>query len=681
MKTKLFQNIAKGLIVATGLTSMAGCTRSFLDPDPLSMFEPATTFSTESGLQAALAMADRHLAAYWTYWENKNISVPIATEYMFSDMMLYGKTDAGSAIWDDVDGKLTPTSGMNNNDTNYIMYFWDETYSGIKYANTVLSYIDGVQGLSEEKKNEYKGRAYFHQAFRYYALCWQFGDVPLVTKILEVPKQNYRSTKREAILQMCVDRMEKAVEWVPSQKDMTTIGMVNKEACRMLLAKLYLSVGEWAKAEQQCNELINNSGLSLMTEPFGSSSVANSGESATWNITRNVIWDLHRPENKYISANKEVVMCMPNISDQRHIDFLTMRIFGPYWSDDRLKAPDGTRGCINYARNDSRYTQTLDNLRAFGRGIATFRLTWFAQKQLWNVNGIEDTQDYRHNSEIGNWVKMTDMKYNGDKSSPYYGKNLQFTATEDLVKTDKNGNEYIAVHKGDVLTTDSIRDWFDFPLYKFYLKDQSAEDNLGSTQFNGATKGSDASWYLYRLAEAYLLRAEARLYQNNVGGATEDVNTIRKRAHASQLYTTVNIGDIMNERARELLLEEWRNVELTRVSYDLAKSGVADEWGNTYSEANWDKQDGVELTGGSYWYQRIMHYSLYNKCGSGIVSGKATLKYTMNKHNLFWPIPNSAITANKDGQLFQTYGYNGYDASIPVWDNWQDAIADEDKTN
>ena len=663
MKTKIYQNIAKGLIVAAGLTSLTGCSRSFLDPDPLSMYEPTTTFSTESGLQAALAMADRHIASYWTYWENKNISVPIATEYMFSDMMLYGKTDAGSNFWDDVDGMLTPTSGMRNDDTNYIMYFWDETYNGLKYANTVLSYIDGVKGLSEEKKNEYKGRAYFHQAFRYYALCWQFGDVPLITKILETPKQNYRSTKREAILKMCVERMEKAVEWVPSQKDMTSIGMVNKEACRMLLAKLYLSVGEWEKAEKQCDELINNSGLALMEQPFGSASVANSGEPETWNITRNVIWDLHRPENKYISDNKEVIFCMPNISDQRHIDFLTMRIFGPNWSDSRLKSPDGKTACVNYARNNSKYEKTLDNLRAFGRGIATFRLTWFAQKQLWDVNGVEDTQDYRHNSQIGNWVNMTDMKYNGDKSSPYYGKNLQF-------RDDK----------GNCLTTDSIRDWFDFPLYKFYLKDVSAENNQGANQFNGATKGSDASWYLYRLAEVYLLRAEARLYQGNVAGATQDVNKLRERAHASQLYTTVNIGDIMNERARELLLEEWRNVELTRVSYDLAKSGVADEWGNTYSLDNWDKQDGTDMKGGSYWYQRIMHYSLYNKCGAGIVSGPKTIRYTMNKHNLFWPIPNSAITANKDGQLFQTYGYNGYDASIPEWDNWEDAVADEDQT-
>ena len=53
----------------------------------------------------------------------------------------------------------------------------------------------------------------------------------------------------------------------------------------------------------------------------------------------------------------------------------------------------------------------------------------------------------------------------------------------------------------------------------------------------------------------------------------------------------------------------------------------------------------------------------------------------MNKKNLFWPIPNSAITANKDGKLFQNYGYDGYNPTIPVWNNWEDAVADENRTN
>ena len=185
--------------------------------------------------------------------------------------------------------------------------------------------------------------------------------------------------------------------------------------------------------------------------------------------------------------------------------------------------------------------------------------------------------------------------------------------------------------------------------------------------------------YLYRLAEVYLLRAEARFFQDNIAGATEDVNTVRRRAKASQFYTMVNIGDIMNERGRELYLEEWRNVELKRVSYELALSGKPDEWSNTYSLSNWDKQDGTDAEGGSYWYQRLMHYSLYNK--GAIVSNGKTLNFRMDKHNLYWPIPNSSIKSNDKGELHQNYGYDGYDENVKMWDNWQDAVADEDKTN
>ena len=55
--------------------------------------------------------------------------------------------------------------------------------------------------------NEYIGRAYFHRAYRYYSLVFQFGHVPLLTKLPEVPKQNYRSTHRDAILKKMVADM------------------------------------------------------------------------------------------------------------------------------------------------------------------------------------------------------------------------------------------------------------------------------------------------------------------------------------------------------------------------------------------------------------------------------------------------------------------------------------------
>lgn len=652
------------IIAVCGLALMGGCSKDFLKPDPLSIYEPATTFSTESGLKAALAISDRHIRSYWTNTGANTNSVVIGTEYMFSDLAVYGKTDVdGNSVNYNFADNLKPTGGAagpGGNDGNYINHYWEETYNGIKYANTILTYVDKVGSLSEATKNAYKGRAYFHRAFRYLALVFQYGDVPLITKILEVPKQNYRSTKKAAILDMITKDMEFAVEWVPEQKDMTYIGSVNKGACRMLLIKCYLATGQFQKAKDQADVLINQSGYTLMKNTFGT--FYPGGEPQTWKITRNVIWDLHRPENKLIAANTETIMGIPNRGAQSNIAFATMRIFTPLYNSGNLKTPGGQNALDLYARNNANYRADLDYGRALGRGIGTFRPTPFAQKGLWVVNGIEDVDDLRHNSSVGNWVRMDSLKY-GTAGNAYRGQNLKLYHPT----------------TGALLCADTIRSWFQWPHYKVFITDAEAEANLGANAYAGASKGSNADWYLYRLAEAYLLRAEAKFYLGDAAGAAVDVNEIRKRAGCSQLYTTVTIGDIMNERARELYLEEWRHMELSRVSYCLALSGKPDEWGNVYSVDTYDKSSGTDLSGGSYWYKRVINNGgIYNR--GGINSNNRTLNYKMDKCNLYWPIPNSSITANNKGVLSQNYGYDGYDAATPKWDTWQGAVADEDKT-
>lgn len=649
-----------------GISLFNGCSDSFLNPDPLSFYEPSATFTTEAGLQSVIAIADRQIKLY--YATDNNEMLTLGTEYTFSELMVPSATDKTDMLCD-VATMLTPTSestSQTNNlgRTNSIWWYWKETYNGISNANTVIQYVDAIESLDEATKNMYKGRAYFHRAFRYYALVFQFGDVPLVTRILDVPKQNYRSTKRDAILEMITKDLEFAVQWVPDQKDMKLIGMVNKGACRMLLAKCYLAIGEYAKAKEQTDILIDQSGYALMTENFGTFN--DGGEPTTWPITRNVIWDMHRPENKLIGANKEVIMGIPNrgAEVESFVKMLTMRILYPFLFDVKVKTKDGKQALINIKRNDKNYNPEYDYMRAMGRGISTFRPTYFQTHTLWEVNGKIDQTDLRHSSEVGNWIRMEDYKVN-NKDSEEFG--------NPLTLFDDNGN---------LLCSDTIRRWYDVPHYKFYLDDPVNEANIsGSDGYRGATNGGIADWYLYRLAEAYLLRAEAKFYLGDAAGATADVNIVRERAKCSELYTgPVTIGDIMNERARELYWEEWRNVELTRVSLCLARSGKPDEWGNTYSLDNFDKQSGTDPEGGSYWYQRIVHYSMYNKGPITVDASLPVINYTMDKKNIYWPIFNISITANNKGKLSQNYGYDGYDPNTPKWDNWEDAVADEFKT-
>ncbi|WP_129714798.1 RagB/SusD family nutrient uptake outer membrane protein [Pedobacter sp. SYP-B3415] len=635
---KFKYNTARLLVAgAAVLATVAGCKKAFLQPEPLSFFEPDATFSTQSGLDAAMAICDRHLRAYWTYTSAVDLGRPISTDYMFSDVAVAGKTDDGN-IFADIATRLTPTDLPERTS-----YFWGETYNGVKYANTILTYVDQVQGLSETAKNEYRGRALFHRSFRYLALCFQFKDVPLITKLLRAPKIDYKSTRREAILEMLTLDMEKAVRWVPNQAQMGLTGMINKGACRQLLIKCYLATGKWDKAIAQADTLINNSGYSLMNANFGSfiSPYAN-----VWPVTRNVIWDLHRPENKAIGGNRETILVMINRNEtDMGIKLNAVRNWGPMLDNSATTTPDGKQAVRFYAPSNGSYRAQYDYNRALGRGIGVIRPTYYAQKGVWYVNGVNDQGDLRHNTAVGNWVTMESIKYN-DPTSANFGQNLRLRNAA-----------------GTLLCRDTIRNWFDYPHYKYYIEDPLATQNINSADHRGGA----GDWYCYRLAETYLLRAEAKFYKGDIAGATQDVNAIRRRAQCTQLYTTVNIHDIMSERARELNMEEWRFTELSRVSYCLALSGRPDEQGTVYNVDN--------LAQNSYWYQRLQRYNDFFNKGKVMVRNRS---YTIAPHNINWPIPQNEIDANGGARLRQNPGYSGHNMAEPVWQTWQEAVADED---
>lgn len=669
MKNLIQKYKDKGFTLLAGVSLiLSGCSQSFLDPDPQTMFQPEVVFTTEDGIKSVLAICDRQIKRNYVSEDSREM-VALATEYTFSDLMVPSATDKNGLL-DNVDNLLRPNSDQSDEKnlgrTNSIWFFWKQTYEGIRNANTIISFIDDVP-LDEKVKNAYIGRAYFHRAFRYYALVFQFGNVPFLTKLTDSPKQNFRSTSRDAILKKLALDMEFAIEWVPDQKDMDYVGMVNKGACRMLLSKIYLSLGEYEKAKAQLDILIGQSGYSLMTNEFGTFNEGN--EPKAWPITRNVIWDLHRPENKLIAANKEVIMGIPNrgAGAESFIPMLSMRIFYPFFFDVKVKMPDGKQALRNYTRNDKNYDVNSDYMRGLGRGISTFRPSGFYTHDLWAVNGKMDETDLRHSSSTGNWMHMENLRCNNPESS-YFGQNLTLHHPE----------------TGALLCSDTIRRWYDVPHYIFCLDDPVNQANRSNNGLEGATEGSVADWYLYRLAEAYLLRAEAKFYINPSDATIkDDLNIIRQRAQCSELYTgPCTIGDIMNERARELFFEEWRNVELTRVSLCLARSGRPDEWGNTYDLATFDKQSGTDLQGGSYWYQRCVRYGMYNKGVTIHVDAtKTNINYIMGKHNIYWPIPEKAIVSNNKGQLYQNFGYDGYDPSIPVWETWEEAEADQDKVD
>jgi hypothetical protein len=300
-----------------------------------------------------------------------------------------------------------------------------------------------------------------------------------------------------------------------------------------------------------------------------------------------------------------------------------MRQCVPFWGSN-INTPSGVKGT-----NDAT-SQPYIQSNFVGRGIGRCRATAYSQWTIW-----DDANDLRH--APGNWYNMEDLVYNNydalkatgtQPQDPYYLKPLQ--------KFNPSGGR---------TTTDTIRCWYGWPQYKLFVPDVE----------NAPMQGGHTDWYIFRIAETYLLRAEAYFWKGDLASAAADINAVRTRAGCAPITAgQVDMGMILDERARELFFEEPRKTELTRIAYIFAKTGKAAENGKVYTLANFSTSN--------YWYDRIMAKTdFYNK---GVVTNHGD-KYTMSPYHVLWPVPTAAIQANSGGRINQNTGYVGAEANLP----------------
>lgn len=122
--------------------------------------------------------------------------------------------------------------------------------------------------------------------------------------------------------------------------------------------------------------------------------------------------------------------------------------------------------------------------------------------------------------------------------------------------------------------------------------------------------------YAMRLAETYLYRAEAYIQLGKLELAAADINVVRQRAKAKPVSAAdVTIDYLLDERTRELYTEEFRDLVLRRTGKLVER---------------------VRKYNNNPYYQGIM----------------------IKEHNVLWPIPQTEIDLNVDGELTQNPGYN-----------------------
>lgn len=596
MKTNI-KYITKGLVLSLTLAFATSCVD--LDPEPLSFYAPENTFVNKEGFEAGLVSCRKQIKWEWygDAFGSGSCGTPIVYEFAWSDMSIIGSPETKEIH--NMETQLTPTTNANLH-----LRYWELAWNGIKYANTIISRLNGADFLTEEDKNQILAEGYFHRAYWYYLLANQWGDVPLILEEITEPKLDFYTASRAKVLQQMKSDMEFAVQWLPVS---VKRGCVNRAAGEHLLTKLYLSAGEFQKAADAATRCINDNGLSLMKNRFGVNAS---------NASLDVYNDLFKEDNISDVANKEAILVV-----QERYGLLGTAVSGgsnrmrnivPYWSNGAaVKTPDGKQGTTYDAGPYDGYEQVAE----LGRGLAKIRPTNYSQYELWKNSGT----DIRRNDN--NWYDISKLVYNRPKS--------------------KGGSEsWFGKPVDRTYVSDTIRSYFSFPKTKVLIyKD---DINKGKIPVGGFT-----DVYVFRLAETYLLRAEAYFWLNNMPKATADVNAIRERANAP-LLSSVTLDDILDERGRELYLEEHRKTELTRIAYIKAQLGQDGYSLANFSEKNW-------------YYDRIMKKNNFFKEQYFY----STNAYVMKPYHVLWPVPLTAITSNTLGHINQNKGYQGSDTNIP----------------
>jgi len=573
---KLNKIIRSGFVLMTCILLSTGCGKQFLDEKPLDFYTPNNALQTKSDFQSSVNNLYNRFRSILIGGINldANFALRYATDFAVN------ATDYNPPV------KLNDYKNTMVPEFFVVSEIWNDFYKIILNANVIIDRAKISSQLSEEDKAEFTGEALFFRAVSYNILADLYGGVPLILNEVKEPRRDYVRASREDVYKQCASDLEQAADFLKNVDEVES-GKANKQAAQHVLTEVYISLGNLDMAISTASKVIDYPGLGIMTERFGRHA----------NDPGDVYRDLFELNNQSRSSgNKEgIFVIKTTFQNKASLRDFTQWAMIPDMANLRVqaKAADGS-------------IQTFPAIMGYndkwsGRGVGWMRPTSHFLYEIWGENDIRNSQ----------YNIIRDFRMDGlPANSPDFGK--WYVKDGFAAKTNYFG--------------DTIRNWFpiikkvtlsegDFPsdYYKIGPDGKPEKSPLGGTILTNDSENSFKDSYFIRLAETYLLRAEAYIKKGEKQKAADDINVLRARAHASLASAgEMDIDYLLDERLRELYGEELRMVTLTRMG---------------------------KL------YDRDVKYNEK--------SGKSIQPY----HNL-WPIPFSEIERNTGAELKQNPGYS-----------------------
>ncbi len=232
------------------LTSLAicylfmSCDKDYLNKEPIDRPSVASFLKTEEELELAIN------GAYSKLWYAVDYDLPVEVHLDLASDIGYSRA-------------LTNFQFLGNGSADasnpIILNLWRHFYTGVQRANYILDNVSGIAEVKNQARvDQIVAEAKSLRAYFYYHLTEMFGDVPLVTKVLELDESYMNKSSKAEIADFIMNDLESAAQVLPlNYTKPDEIGRITKGVALALKSRIALFNNKWDEAANAAKRVMD----------------------------------------------------------------------------------------------------------------------------------------------------------------------------------------------------------------------------------------------------------------------------------------------------------------------------------------------------------------------------------------------------------------------------------------